>query len=259
MDNLMMQTVFIFFVSAFGYCNSCFNSALFNRPLVLGTLTGIALGDVAIGCQVGATLELVYLGAQAIGASNPPDMTSGSVIGTAYVIAAGADVAEAVAIAVPVSLLMSMWSNFLMAVVGPIMAAKADKYALDCNRRGIDLMHWGFVLIQVLSQAAFCAAGFFVGTQAIQGIVDSIPAFITDGLNYAMGIIPAIGFAMLARMIMSKKLACFLFMGFLLVAYGGLNVVGVTAVAAVIAAVLVFNTGLFSTVQAEAEQDDNEF
>ena len=30
MDNLMMQTVFIFFVSAFGYCNSCFNSALFN-------------------------------------------------------------------------------------------------------------------------------------------------------------------------------------------------------------------------------------
>ena len=105
MDNLMMQTVFIFFVSAFGYCNSCFNSALFNRPLVLGALTGLALGDVATGCQVGATLELVYLGAQAIGASNPPDMTSGSVIGTAYVIAAGADVAEAVAIAVPVSLL----------------------------------------------------------------------------------------------------------------------------------------------------------
>lgn len=259
MDNLMMQTVFIFFVSAFGYCNSCFNSALFNRPLVLGALTGLALGDVATGCQVGATLELVYLGAQAIGASNPPDMTSGSVIGTAYVIAAGTDVAEAVAIAVPVSLLMSMWSNFLMAVVGPIMAAKADQYALACNRRGIDLMHWGFVLIQVISAAAFCAVGFYVGTQAIQGIVDSIPAFITDGLNYAMGIIPAIGFAMLARMIISKKLACFLFMGFLLVAYGGMNVVGVTAVAAVIAAVLVFNTGLFAPTQVASDVDDNEF
>ena len=254
MDNLMMQTVFIFFVSAFGYCNSVFNSALLNRPLVLGTLTGFALGDVALGCQVGATLELVYLGAQAIGASNPPDMTSGSVIGTAYVIAAGADVAEAVAIAVPVSLLMSMWSNFLMAVVGPIMAGKADQYALACNRRGIDLMHWGFVLIQVVSASALCAAGFYVGTQAIQGIVDAIPAFITDGLNYAMGIIPAIGFAMLARMIMSKKL-----MGFLLVAYGGLSVVGVTAVAAVIAAVLVFNTGLFAPAQAAADVDDNEF
>jgi len=58
---------------------------------------------------------------------------------------------------------------------------------------------------------------------------------------------------------MSKKLACFLFMGFLLVAYGGLSVVGVTAVAAVIAAVLVFNTGLFAPAQAAADVDDNEF
>ena len=81
----------------------------------------------------------------------------------------------------------------------------------------------------------------------------------TDGLNYAMGIIPAIGFAMLARMIISKKLACFLFMGFLLVAYGGMNVVGVTAVAAVIAAVLVFNTGLFAPTQVASDVDDNEF
>lgn len=259
MDTLMMQTIFIFIVSAIGYCNSVFNSALLNRPIVLGTLTGLVLGDLATGCQVGATLELVYLGAQAIGASNPPDMTSGSVIGTAYVIAAGADVAEAVAIAVPVSLLMSMFSNFLMAVVGPIMAGKADACAQACNRRGIDAMHYLFVLIQVLLEAALCAAGFFVGAQAIQGIVDAIPAFITDGLNYAMGIIPAIGFAMLARMIISKKTACFLFMGFLLVAYGGMNIVGVTAVAAVVAAVLVFNTGAGSNPALEADADDNEF
>lgn len=259
MEPIALQTLFIFLISALGYCNSVFNSALLNRPLVLGTLTGLALGNVAVGCQVGATLELVYLGAQAIGASNPPDMTSGSVIGTAYVIVGGAAVAEAVAIAVPVSLLMSLWSNFLMAVLGPIMAARADRYAQTQNSRGIDLMHWGFVAAQVLSQAALCAVGFFVGTQTIQLIVDAIPAFITDGLNYAMGIIPAIGFAMLARMIISKKLACFLFMGFLLVAYAHLNIVGVTAVAAVVALILIYNTGLFSATAAATTQDDNDF
>lgn len=259
MDSLAVQTLLIFVVSAIGYCNSALNSALLNRPLVLGMLTGLVLGDLATGCQVGATLELVYLGAQAIGASNPPDMTSGSVIGAAYVIAAGADVAEAVAIAVPVSLLMSMYWNFLMAVVGPMMAARADSYALACNRRGMDAMHLLFVAIQVVTCAGLCAVGFFVGTQAIQNIVDAIPAFITDGLNYAMGIIPAIGFAMLARMIMSKKLACFLFLGFLLVAYGGMNIVGVTAAAAVVAAVLVFNVGSGSQAAAEVDVDDNEF
>lgn len=259
MDTLMVQTLLIFVVSAIGYCNSVLNSALLNRPIVLGALTGLVLGDLATGCRVGATLELVYLGAQAIGASNPPDMTSGSVIGTAYVIAAGADVAEAVAIAVPVSLLMSMYWNFLMAVVGPIMANRADAYALERNRRGIDAMHLLFVLIQVVTCSALCAAGFFVGAQAIQGIVDAIPAFITDGLNYAMGIIPAIGFAMLARMIVSKKLACFLFLGFLLVAYGGMNIVGVTAVAAVLAALLVFNVLPAQQTAAEVDIDDNEF
>lgn len=259
MDSLAVQTLLIFVVSAIGYCNSVLNSALLNRPLVLGMLTGLVLGDLATGCQVGATLELVYLGAQAIGASNPPDMTSGSVIGTAYVIVAGADIAEAVAIAVPVSLLMSIYWNFLMAVVGPMMAAKADSCALACNRRGMDAMHLLFVLIQVVTCAGLCAIGFFAGTQAIQSVVDAIPAFITDGLDYAMGIIPAIGFAMLARMIMSKKLACFLFLGFLLVAYGGMNIVGVTAAAAVVAAVLVLNVGFGSQAAAEVDIDDNEF
>ena len=38
-----------------------------------------------------------------------------------------------------------------------------------------------------------------------------------------------------------------------------MNVVGVTAVAAVIAAVLVFNTGLFSPAQVASDVDDNEF
>lgn len=74
-----------------------------------------------------------------------------------------------------------------------------------------------------------------------------------------MGIIPAIGFAMLARMIVSKKLACFLFLGFLLVAYGGMNIVGVTAVAAVLAALLVFNVLPAQQAAAEVDIDDNEF
>ncbi|MDY2778069.1 MAG: PTS sugar transporter subunit IIC [Collinsella sp.] len=259
MDTLLVQTALIFVVAAIGYCNSVLSSALLNRPIVLGALTGLALGDLSTGCMVGATLELVYLGAQAIGASNPPDMTSGSVIGTAYVIAAGADVAEAVAIAVPVSLLMSIYWNFLMAVVGPIMSARADKRALACDRRGVDAMHLLFVLIQVVTCSALCAAGFFVGAQAIQGIVNSIPSFITDGLNYAMGLIPAIGFAMLTRMIINKKLACFLFLGFLLVAYGGMNIVGVTACAAVLAAILVFYTSQGGRPALEVDTDDDDF
>ena len=60
-------------------------------------------------------------------------------------------------------------------------------------------------------------------------------------------------------MIMNKKLACFLFFGFLLVAYGGMNIVGVTAAAAVVAAILVLNVNTSGRVTAEGAEDDNEF
>ena len=266
---LLTQTLLIFVVATIGYCNSALSSGLINRPLVLCALVGAVLGDIETGIKVGATLELMWLGVMVIGASNPADMTSGSVIGCAYVITSGSDIASAVALAVPVSMLMQMVWNFLMSVPGPIMSQKADAYALECNARGIDLMHYGFVALQVVILAGMCAVGFYAGSNVIQSVVDAVPAFVTDGLNYAMGIIPAIGFAMLARMIIDKKTACFLFLGFLLVAYGGMNLVGVAAVGVVIAAILVLNTGSGKVVaagatgsegvQLEVDDDDNEF
>lgn len=257
---LIQQTLAIFIVAIIGYLYNSLSSGLLNRPLVLGALVGIALGDIPTGCMAGATLELVYLGSQAVGASNPPDMISGSIIGTAYVITTGADVASSVAIALPVSLLMSMvWESLFRAVLGPLAASKADSYALACNKRGIDAIHYGFTLLQLLTLSGLCALGFYLGAGAIETIVNSIPQFVTDGFKYAMGIIPAIGFALLARMIMNKQLACFLFLGFLLVAYGGVNIVGVTAAGVVVAMIIVFNTGAGATTVAEGAYDDNEF
>lgn len=262
---MLTQSLLIFLVAALGYANSALGSSLLSRPLVLSAFVGLVLGDLETGIKVGATLELVWLGAMAIGASNPPDMTSGTVIGCGYVIATGSDIASAVALAVPVSMLMSMVWNFLMAVPGPMMSEKADEYAAQGNRKGMELMTLGFCLLQIVILSALCAAGFYAGTTAVQGIIDSIPEFVNTGLNYAMGLIPAIGFAMLVRMIVDKKTACFLFLGFLLVAYGNMNLIGVAAAGAVIAAVLVLNVGSGSKAAAGepalavADDDDNEF
>ncbi|QWT17557.1 PTS sugar transporter subunit IIC [Collinsella sp. zg1085] len=261
---MIMQTFWMFLIAALGYCNSVFGSSLLNRPLILSSLVGLALGNLETGIKVGASLELVWLGAMAIGASNPPDMTSGSIIGCGYVLVSGADIAQAVALAVPVSILMSMVWNFLMAVPGPFLSARADAYALAKNPRGIERMHYLFVVLQVLLLASLCAAGFYVGSHAIQGVVDAVPEFVTRGLDYAMGIIPALGFAMLARAMVDKKTACFLLLGFLLVAYGNLSLMGVSLVAIAVAALLTFNVVLASSSQVVATdsqemENNNEF
>jgi fructoselysine and glucoselysine-specific PTS system IIC component len=257
MDNLIVQAVLIFAVAVIGYLSSFLASSAVNRPIVMATLVGLVLGDLQTGIMTGATLELVWLGAMAIGASNPPDMTSGSILGTAYVITAGTDVASAVLLAVPVSILMITLWNFIMMTIIPLFAAKADAYAENGNSKGVDMMHHLANIVQTVPLSILVAVAFYFGSSIIKSVVDSIPAFITGGLDYAMGIIPAIGFAMIARMIISKQLAAFLFFGFILAAYFKLSIIGITCMAGVIVALWIFNTN--HTAQKKEAENGNEF
>jgi fructoselysine and glucoselysine-specific PTS system IIC component len=71
-----------------------------------------------------------------------------------------------------------------------------------------------------------------------------------------MSIIPAIGFAMIARMIVTKKLAVFLFLGFILAAYFEMSIIGITCIAAVIVTLWMSNTNKIAQKEAI---DENEF
>ncbi|MDR1550687.1 MAG: PTS sugar transporter subunit IIC [Hungatella sp.] len=259
MQSLGFQAALLFLVAAFGYLNSFFGSGNIGRPIIMSTLTGLILGDMQLGIITGATLELIWLGAFPIGASNPPDYTAGSVIGTAYVILSGSDAASAVLLAVPISTLCAMLSNFLMMFVVPMLGARADRYAEkgDCN--GVDNMHYMAIIVQVIPQSLVVALGFYLGVPVMEQVVNSIPAWLNDGLNYATGIIPAIGFAMIARMIMNKQLSCFLFLGFLLAAYLKMPVIGLAGIGCCIVAFLHFNSHEEKAAVEGGSFDDNEF
>ncbi|WP_087115701.1 PTS sugar transporter subunit IIC [Pediococcus acidilactici] len=101
--------------------------------------------------------------------------------------------------------------------------------------------------------------GFYLGSAVIKTFVNGIPAFVNNGFNYAMGIIPAIGFALLVRMIMTKKTAVFLLFGFLLAAYLKISILGVTAFGCVVAIILLVNTNSNGSHEVESEEDANEF
>jgi fructoselysine and glucoselysine-specific PTS system IIC component len=256
MDNLFVQAILIFAVAVIGYLSSFFASSGLNRPLVMGMLVGLVLGDLKTGIMTGATLELVWLGAMAIGASNPPDMTSGSILGTAYVITTNAEPAAAVLLAVPVSILMITLWNFVMMTIIPLLGAKADAYAEQGNSKGVDMMHHVANIVQTVPLAFFVALAFYLGQPVIERIVENIPPFITSGLDYAMSIIPAIGLALIARMILTKKLAAFLFLGFILAAYFEMSIIGITCIAVIIVTLWSLNANRI--VQKEAD-DGNEF
>ncbi|MCI5773184.1 MAG: PTS sugar transporter subunit IIC [Erysipelotrichaceae bacterium] len=255
---MLVETLLIFCIAALGYLNSFFASSNIGRPLIMSTLVGLALHDVRLGVMTGATLELVWLGAFPIGASNPPDYTSGSILGTAYVILSGADPASAVLLAVPVATLAALLSNFMMMFVVTMCGHKADDYAEKGDCDGVDRMHYLAIIIQIIPSALIVALAFYFGQSVIQNVIDSIPQWLNSGLNMATGIIPAIGFAMITRMIMNKQLVCFLFLGFLLSAYLNVPIIGLAGIGACFVAYLYFNENK-KMVTGGNEEDDNEF
>ena len=256
---MLMTTILICLVAAFGYLNSFFGSGNIGRPLVMSTLTGLVLGDMQLGIMTGATLELVWLGAFPIGASNPPDYTSGAILGTCYVILSGADPASAVLLAVPIATLVARLADLMMMFIVPMCGHKADRYAEAGDCDGVDRMHYLAILVQVIPQALLVGMAYYFGSSVIETVLDAIPSWLTSGMSYATGIIPAIGFALIARMILNKQLACFLFLGFFLCAYLEMPIIGLAGIGACIVAFLYFNENNSVQAVAGGVEDDNEF
>ena len=228
----MLQAFLLGCVAFIGKCDLATGTNLIQRPIVLGPLVGLILGDFQMGIVVGATLELAFLGQVSVGAYIPPNVIVGGVLGTAFAITTGKGAEIAFTMAFPIALLAQAIDNVIFSLVRPFMAKIADKYA-----KAITIVHMGtgFITCSVLFLITFL--GFALGSSQMEAIVNAIPAVITDGLSIACGLLPGIGFAMLAQMIMNKKVIPFFFLGFVLSAYFKIPVVGI-AILGVIAVFL---------------------
>ena len=75
----MLKVFLIFLIACVGYSDYFTGKSLLTRPLVLGPLVGLVMGNLEAGCKIGATLELAMMGAVGIGAALPPEVVSGGI------------------------------------------------------------------------------------------------------------------------------------------------------------------------------------
>ncbi|WP_042354088.1 PTS mannose/fructose/sorbose/N-acetylgalactosamine transporter subunit IIC [Bacillus rubiinfantis] len=214
-------------------------TSLLSRPLVTGFFVGLVMGDIKTGVIMGATLELAFIGSFSVGAAIPPDVVTGGVLGTAFAISSGAGTETALLLGLPIATFTLVLKNIYLGLFLPVLAHKADKYAEDGNTRGIEAMHLigGFGLSLML--AIIVTVSFYVGSDAIKHVLNAIPDFIQTGLQIATGILPALGFAMLARLLINKKVVPYFFLGFLIVAYLKVPVTGIALLGAIVAVIMV--------------------
>lgn len=184
-----------------------------------------------------------------------PDFVSGTIIATAFIIKSNSEIAAAVALAVPIATLVLLFDNFLMTFVLTQASHIADKYAAKGDIKGVEWTQRIAGIGNKVILALVVALGFYLGVPLIEKVLQFIPEFVIHGMDVAAGILPAIGFAMLTRMMVSKELVPFLAAGFLMSAYLNIPVFGIPLFGACIG-LYVFNQ---STTTKGVVNDDNEF
>ena len=258
----MLQALLVGLVVFIGKADYFVGTAMLGRPLVLGALVGIILGDVKTGVMIGFQLELVFMGMYAIGASIPPDMIVGSVLGTAFAITTGNGMETAITIAMPAAILSAFVVNLFYGVITPIMARAADRFAEEGKYKKIEAIFLSNGFLFDLTFAVIAFVAFLFGGDAVQAVVSAIPGWLTSGITIAAGILPALGFAQLISMIMSRKVAVFFLFGFLLSAYLGVSTVGIVCFSVVIVGILLIAKDLMPAQKSAVQggiDDDNEF
>lgn len=256
-----MKTLLIFLIACFGYSDYFTGKSMQTRPLVLGPLVGLALGNLEQGVIIGAIMELAMMGAVGIGAALPPEVVSGGILGTAFAILGHKDAGMAVALGLPIAMLVMLLRNLLFIAIDPIFAKRADKYAAKGDIEGVNRMHWfGGIFGMYLPLAILVAVSFQLGGGVMQQVLNMIPKFIQTGLSISAGILPALGFAILLRMIVNKEIIGYLIVGFVLTAYLKLPVVGVALLAAGIIAILLYmDKGNTASTENDGGDPDDDF
>jgi mannose PTS system EIIC component len=217
------------------------------RPLISGFFTGIIIGDVQMGLLIGGTLELMALGVYTYGGATIPEYSVGAILGTYFGKAQGFEVG--IALAIPAALLLTQ-VDVLNRFLNFVFVHRADRYAEEGDSKGFDKMMvryshmiWGFSrAIPVFLAVAF---GEPI-VNAVNAFFTSLP-WINKGIAAAGGILPALGFAMLLKIMPVQRYPAFLLIGFVMFAYLKMPLVGI-AIAA-IAITLVYQQIKYRTAE----------
>lgn len=211
-------------------------SVSIRQPICAGTIVGIILGKPVEGCIMGATINTIYLGFINAGGTLPTDPGIGGVVGTALALSVNATPEVAMSIAVPLGIMGTMiWT--LRQTVNIYFVHQMDKYALVGDIK--KMAFWQLVPTQIFGcivTAIPCALLVYFGASATQSVLDALAGTPLHILTVIGGILPAVGIAMIIRMLNTRSgiLVFFLF-GFFLATYSGLSMLVISVFAGIIA------------------------
>ena len=194
---MTLTYLLITLIAMFGHLEDFLGTTLLSRPLVLGPLVGLVLGDITEGVMIGATLEMIFMGNIKVGAAIPPDVITGGVLGTALAILSGKGAAIALALAIPISVLAEMVLSGLF-ISRSVFNKRFERLAEEGDLMKFQWLHIALGLMKPLLMGLLTFIALQIGTDAMKSFVESIPPWVHSGLEVAGNMLPALGFALLS-------------------------------------------------------------
>lgn len=209
----------------------------FHQPLVACTLIGLVTGNLEAGIMLGGTLQMIALGWANIGAAVAPDAALASVASAIILVLGGQGVKgvpSAIAIAVPLAVAGLFLTMIVRTIAVPIVHLM-DAAAEEGNIRKVEMWHIIAVCLQGVRIAVPAAALLFIPAQTVQSFLESMPAWLTDGMAIGGGMVVAVGYALVINMMATKEVWPFFVIGFVVAAISQLTLIALGALGVALA------------------------
>lgn len=209
----------------------------FHQPLVACTLIGLVTGNLVPCVILGGTLQMIALGWANIGAAVAPDAALASVASAIILVVGGqgrAGVDTAIAMAIPLAvagLFLTMICRTIAVPLVHFMDAAAEKG----DFKMMSFWHIVAICMQGLRIAIPAACLLVIPSDVVSGVLNSMPAWLTDGMAIGGGMVVAVGYALVINMMATNEVWPFFAIGFALAAISQLTLIALGVIGVSIA------------------------
>lgn len=203
----------------------------FHQPLVACTLIGLVTGQVTPCVILGGTLQMIALGWANIGAAVAPDAALASVASAIILVQGGqgtAGVDSAIAVAVPLAV-AGLFLTMLARTLAVPLVHGMDKAAENADFKKVEMYQILGIIMQGLRIAIPAFLLLLIPASAVKGFLESMPAWLTDGMSVGGGMVVAVGYAMVINMMATKETWPFFAIGFVIAALSELTLIAIGA------------------------------
>ncbi|EUJ43962.1 PTS mannose/fructose/sorbose transporter subunit IIC [Paenilisteria rocourtiae] len=209
----------------------------FHQPLVACTLIGLVTGNLTACIILGGTLQMIALGWANIGAAVAPDAALASVASAIILVLGGQGVSgipSAIAIAIPLAVAGLFLTMIVRTLAVPIVHMM-DSAAEHGHFKRVEWLHISAICMQGIRIAIPAAALLFIPAESVQSFLESMPAWLTDGMAIGGGMVVAVGYALVINMMATKEVWPFFIIGFVVAALTQLTLIAIGALGVALA------------------------